>query len=160
MSCRRQKEEFNASLDRIRKETEIQRVAFQSVLLDNSASRREELILKIQNFILKTVKCAANDEIPSIKVNRRFQWKDSEFNERLSLKPRNETSCQHIKFTSHERRFVIICCLLRSIHRLLLSRSSVTKRELYYERTELFGSQTSVNTAVLDICDLLHALLC
>ncbi|XP_054283413.1 meiotic recombination protein SPO11-like [Macrosteles quadrilineatus] len=63
----------------------------------------------------------------------------------------------------------VICYRLYSVNMMDLCVESCTMRgqsclaarqlELYYERTELFGSQTTVNTAVLDICDLLQASL-
>ncbi|XP_046675751.1 meiotic recombination protein SPO11 isoform X2 [Homalodisca vitripennis] len=120
--------------------------------------RRRELLKKIQIIILLTVKSVSDDECPLLKLrSRRCQWKHCNFNQRLSKKSNKEVQLQEVRYTTQKKRFDIIFNILAKIYRLLQTKSSMTKRELYYEHTELFGSQATVNAALMDICGLLGA---
>uniref|UniRef100_A0A1B6LVR8 DNA topoisomerase (ATP-hydrolyzing) n=1 Tax=Graphocephala atropunctata TaxID=36148 RepID=A0A1B6LVR8_9HEMI len=159
MSINGPENSFNSSIKYLQSKMFQNKDSCQIIGPSNSDRRRRELLKKIQNIVLQTVNSAASDcEGPLLRLySRRCRWQDCNFNQRLSKKPKHEASMQEIRYTTNKKRFDIIFNILAKIYRLLQTKSSLTKRELYYEQTELFGSQAKVNAALLDICGLLGA---
>ena len=54
-------------------------------------------------------------------------------------------------------RFCVIVHTLSMMHRLLVTRNTCTRRELYYQHPEFFRSQSVLDVAVRDICSFLNA---
>uniref|UniRef100_A0A1B6E8Y9 Spo11/DNA topoisomerase VI subunit A N-terminal domain-containing protein n=1 Tax=Clastoptera arizonana TaxID=38151 RepID=A0A1B6E8Y9_9HEMI len=136
---------------KIRRETKDQ-----NVVLPHKQSR-SKLLTKIEKLILTVVEDISFSKEPKLQVPRRSTWVDCNIvNRKLSLKDKSQLKYQEILYTKNTKRMTVIFNLLAKVHNLLQNRTSVTYRELYYQHTDLYESQNTVKTAILDICHLLN----
>ncbi|XP_023716407.2 meiotic recombination protein SPO11 [Cryptotermes secundus] len=125
----------------------------------NDDERRSQLMAAIEHVMLGIVRSVAEGKPPVLALRNQRDWKNVNFSHWLELKSEGQASTVEVKFSSSRSRtkFSLICHVLGVIHRLLFTRSTCTRRQLYYQNVTLIGNQGLLDAAVRDICCLLKA---
>uniref|UniRef100_A0A3Q3KEP9 DNA topoisomerase (ATP-hydrolyzing) n=1 Tax=Monopterus albus TaxID=43700 RepID=A0A3Q3KEP9_MONAL len=112
----------------------------------------KEILTCIENIILGIVTSLSKDEAPILALPNRSSWA----NIRCDITPKTV-----LNVSDNINRFYLflfqaqIVKILSVIYRLVQSNSYATKRDIYYSNTQLFGSQSAVDSIVDDISCML-----
>ncbi|XP_072305056.1 meiotic recombination protein SPO11 isoform X2 [Eucyclogobius newberryi] len=107
----------------------------------------------IENIILKMVTSLSKDEAPVLSLPNRSSWNNVGFDSSVGLQMNSETTFSAVRSDSPASitKFAQIVKVLHVIYRLIVSDSYATKRDIYYNDTQLFRSQDRVDHIVDDI---------
>ncbi|XP_040009160.1 meiotic recombination protein SPO11 isoform X3 [Xiphias gladius] len=116
-----------------------------------------EILTRIENIILGIVTSLSKDEAPVLALPNRSSWANVSFDSAIGLQMSSGSSVSTIRSDcpSSVTKFAQILKILSVIFRLVQSNSYATKRDIYYNNTQLFGSQTTVDSIVDDISCML-----
>ncbi|KAK2851629.1 hypothetical protein Q5P01_007905 [Channa striata] len=116
-----------------------------------------EILTRIENVILGIVTSLSRDKAPVLAVPNRSSWANVSFDSEVGLQMSSASSVTTIRSDSplSVTKFAQILKVLSVIYRLVQSNSYATKRDIYYNNTQLFGSQTTVDSIVDDISCML-----
>ncbi|XP_074537208.1 meiotic recombination protein SPO11 [Halichoeres trimaculatus] len=116
-----------------------------------------EILTRIENVILGIVASLSKDEAPVLALPNRSSWANISFDSAVGLQmnPGSSVTTVRSDCASSVTKFAQILKILMIIYRLVQSNSYSTKRDIYYNNTQLFGSQTTVDSIVDDISCLL-----
>ncbi|XP_067448807.1 meiotic recombination protein SPO11 isoform X1 [Thunnus thynnus] len=116
-----------------------------------------EIFTRIENIILGTVTSLSEDKAPVLTLPNRSSWVNISFDSAIGLQMSSESSVTTIRSDcpSSVTKFAQILKMLSVIYRLVQSNSYATKRDIYYNNTQLFGSQKTVDNIVDDISCML-----
>ncbi|XP_026677775.1 meiotic recombination protein SPO11-like [Diaphorina citri] len=130
---------------------------YRRVTLDQPESQRQRTIKLIEDVILQLVTDVAHNVPPQLTIRNTSRWENITFDDRNNLKKRGEAFETTVNFSAHKSRnkMMIIIHVLSKIHRLLTTKSTCTKRELYYQNVALFKTQSVVDGAINFISNLL-----
>uniref|UniRef100_A0A8D3BHG1 DNA topoisomerase (ATP-hydrolyzing) n=1 Tax=Scophthalmus maximus TaxID=52904 RepID=A0A8D3BHG1_SCOMX len=118
-----------------------------------------EILARIENVILGIVTSLSRDEAPVLVLPNRSSWANVSFHSAVGLQMSSGSSVSTVRSDcpSSVTKFAQIVKILSVIYRLVQSDSYATKRDIYYNNTQLFGSQTTVDGIVDDISCMLKA---
>uniref|UniRef100_UPI0037E8211D meiotic recombination protein SPO11 n=1 Tax=Semicossyphus pulcher TaxID=241346 RepID=UPI0037E8211D len=116
-----------------------------------------EILTRIENVILGIVTSLSKDEAPVLALPNRSSWANVSFDSAIGLQMSSGSSVTTIRSdcASSVTKFAQIVNILMVIYRLVQSNSYSTKRDIYYNNTQLFGSQKTVDSIVDDISCML-----
>uniref|UniRef100_A0A3Q4BPK3 DNA topoisomerase (ATP-hydrolyzing) n=1 Tax=Mola mola TaxID=94237 RepID=A0A3Q4BPK3_MOLML len=116
-----------------------------------------EILTRIENIILGIVTSLSKDEAPVLVLPNRSSWANVSFDSAIGLHMTSGRSSITIRSdcTSSVSKFAQILRIVSVIYRLVQSNSYATKRDIYYNNTQLFGSQKTVDSIVDDISCML-----
>ncbi|KAM3617123.1 uncharacterized protein V6R79_002478 [Siganus canaliculatus] len=116
-----------------------------------------EILSRIENIILSIVTSLSRDEAPVLALPRRSGWANVSFDSNIGLQMSSGSSVITIRSdcVSSVTKFAQILKILFIIYRLVQSNSYATKRDIYYNNTQLFRSQSTVDSIVDDISCML-----
>nr|XP_046253383.1 meiotic recombination protein SPO11 isoform X2 [Scatophagus argus] len=117
-----------------------------------------EVLKRIENIIQGIVASLSKDEAPVLVVPNRSSWANVSFDSAVGLQMSSGSSVITIRCDSalSTTKFARILKILMVIYRLVLSNSFATKRDIYYNNKQLFGSQKTVDGIVDDISCMLR----
>ncbi|KAM9856208.1 5-aminolevulinate synthase, non-specific, mitochondrial-like [Aulostomus maculatus] len=123
---------------------------------DEEISTRK-ILTRIENIILEIVTALSQDEAPVLVLPNRSSWANISYDSAIGLQMSTRSSVTTLRSDSPSTvtRFAQILKILSIIYRLVQSNSYATKRDIYYNHTQLFGSQRTVDSIVDDISCLL-----
>uniref|UniRef100_A0A3P8T883 DNA topoisomerase (ATP-hydrolyzing) n=1 Tax=Amphiprion percula TaxID=161767 RepID=A0A3P8T883_AMPPE len=128
-------------------------------LLNNveAMTDRREILTRIESVILGIVTSLSKDEAPVLALPKRSSWASVSFDTAVGLQMSSGCSVTTIRSDcpASATKFAQIVKIISVIYRLVQSNSYATKRDIYYNNTQLFGSQRTVDTIVDDISCLL-----
>ncbi|KAK7878666.1 hypothetical protein WMY93_030502 [Mugilogobius chulae] len=112
-----------------------------------------EIMGLIENIILEIVTSLSKEEAPVLSLPNRSSWGNVTFDSSVGLRMNSETTFSIVRSDSPASvtKFAQIVKILSVIYRLILSNSYATKRDIYYNDTQLFASQATVDHIVDDI---------
>ncbi|XP_034733633.1 meiotic recombination protein SPO11 [Etheostoma cragini] len=118
-----------------------------------------EILSRIENVILGIVTSLSKDEAPVLALPNRSSWANISFDSAIGLQMNSGSSVTSIRSDSPSsvRKFAQILKIFLVIYKLVQSNSYATKRDIYYNNTQLFGSQKTVDSIVDDISCMLKA---
>ncbi|XP_058500038.1 meiotic recombination protein SPO11 isoform X1 [Solea solea] len=118
-----------------------------------------EVLTRIENVILGIVVSLSKGKAPALAVPIRSSWDNVRFDSAVGLQMNSESSVSTIRSDcpSSVTKFAQIVKILSVIYRLVQSNSYATKRDIYYNNTQLFTSQTTVDCIIDDISCMLKA---
>uniref|UniRef100_A0AAQ6A0Y0 DNA topoisomerase (ATP-hydrolyzing) n=1 Tax=Amphiprion ocellaris TaxID=80972 RepID=A0AAQ6A0Y0_AMPOC len=118
---------------------------------------RREILTRIESVILGIVTSLSKDEAPVLALPKRSSWASVSFDTAVGLQMSSGCSVTTIRSDcpASATKFAQIVKIISVIYRLVQSNSYATKRDIYYNNTQLFGSQRTVDTIVDDISCLL-----
>uniref|UniRef100_A0A8C7XBJ0 DNA topoisomerase (ATP-hydrolyzing) n=1 Tax=Oryzias sinensis TaxID=183150 RepID=A0A8C7XBJ0_9TELE len=116
-----------------------------------------EILSRIESVILRIVESLSKNEAPVLELSNRSSWSNVDFDSGVGLQMSSGHSVTTVKSNclASVTKFAQILKILSVIYRLVQSNSYATKRDVYYNNTQLFGSQRSVDTIVDDISCML-----
>ncbi|RVE70691.1 hypothetical protein OJAV_G00067650 [Oryzias javanicus] len=117
----------------------------------------QEILTRIESIILGIVGSLSKNEAPVLQLPNRSSWSNVDFDSGIGLQMSSEHSVTTVRSNcpSSVTKFAQILKILSVIYRLVQSNSYATKRDVYYNNTQLFGSQRSVDMIVDDISCML-----
>uniref|UniRef100_A0A673CFF4 DNA topoisomerase (ATP-hydrolyzing) n=1 Tax=Sphaeramia orbicularis TaxID=375764 RepID=A0A673CFF4_9TELE len=123
----------------------------------NFITSSREILTNIENIILGIVTSLSKDEAPVLTLPNRFSWANVRFDSTIGIQMSSGTSVTTVRSDcpSSVTKFAQILKILSVIYRLVQSNSYATKRDIYYNNTQLFGSQATVDSIVDDISCML-----
>ncbi|KAG8002552.1 Meiotic recombination protein SPO11 [Nibea albiflora] len=118
----------------------------------------QEVLTRIENIILGIVTSLSKDEAPVLTLPNRSSWANVSFDSAIGLHMSSGSAVTTIRSdcASSVTKFAQILKILSVIYRLVQSNSCATKRDIYYNDTQLFGSQKTVDHIVDDISCMLR----
>ncbi|XP_070695056.1 meiotic recombination protein SPO11 [Pempheris klunzingeri] len=116
-----------------------------------------EILAHIENVIQGIVTSLSKNEAPVLTLPNRSSWANVSFDSAVGLQMSSGSSVTTIRSdcASSVTKFAQILKILSVIYRLVLSDSYATKRDIYYNNTQLFGSQKTVDGIVDDVSCML-----
>ncbi|KAE8293670.1 Meiotic recombination protein SPO11 [Larimichthys crocea] len=117
----------------------------------------QEVLTRIENIILGIVTSLSKDEAPVLTLPNRSSWANVSFDSAIGLQMSSGSDVTAVRSdcASSVTKFAQILKILSVIYRLVQSNSYATKRDIYYNNTQLFGSQNTVDHIVDDISCML-----
>uniref|UniRef100_A0AAQ6APU9 DNA topoisomerase (ATP-hydrolyzing) n=1 Tax=Amphiprion ocellaris TaxID=80972 RepID=A0AAQ6APU9_AMPOC len=133
------------------------RGALLSLIWCHIFTSRREILTRIESVILGIVTSLSKDEAPVLALPKRSSWASVSFDTAVGLQMSSGCSVTTIRSDcpASATKFAQIVKIISVIYRLVQSNSYATKRDIYYNNTQLFGSQRTVDTIVDDISCLL-----
>ncbi|XP_068086985.1 meiotic recombination protein SPO11 [Anabrus simplex] len=118
-----------------------------------------QLMASIERLVLDVVESVARGDAPHLKIRNRRDWSNIKFGSRVQLKSVGEASNTLVKWSNPRcrDRFSVLLMVLAKSHWLLATRSTCTRRELYYQNVSAVRGQSAIDAAVRDVCCLLEA---
>ncbi|XP_059834708.1 meiotic recombination protein SPO11 isoform X2 [Hypanus sabinus] len=116
-----------------------------------------DVLKAIENIIQETLAYLANGEAPVIVFDRRSSWENIRFDGNVGLQMVSDCTVSKVRCQCSKsvRRFALILRTLSMIYKLVQSNTYATKRDLYYNDTQLFGSQVILDGIINDVCCML-----
>ncbi|XP_048464447.1 meiotic recombination protein SPO11 isoform X4 [Rhincodon typus] len=116
-----------------------------------------DVLKKIENVIKETLTYLAKGEAPVIAFDKRSSWENIWFDGNVGLQMLSDSAMSKVKCECSRsiHRFALILKTLAMIYKLVQSNTYATKRDLYYNDTQLFGSQTILDGIINDISCML-----
>ncbi|XP_034027498.1 meiotic recombination protein SPO11-like isoform X1 [Thalassophryne amazonica] len=125
-----------------------------SLCVEEISSR--EILTRIEKVILGIVSSLSKDEAPILVLPNRSRWANVSFDSAIGLQMSSEGSVTTIRSDCPSvTKFAQILKILSVIYKLVQSNSYATKRDIYYNNTQLYGSQKIVDSIVDDISCML-----
>ncbi|CAL8250756.1 unnamed protein product [Arctogadus glacialis] len=117
-----------------------------------------EVLTRIENVILGMVATLSKDEAPVLVMPSRSDWANVSFDSAVGLQMIAGSSVTTVRSDCplSVKRFAQIFKILSIIYKLVQSNSYATKRDIYYNDTQLFGFQRAVDCIVDDISCMLQ----
>uniref|UniRef100_A0A665VMH9 DNA topoisomerase (ATP-hydrolyzing) n=1 Tax=Echeneis naucrates TaxID=173247 RepID=A0A665VMH9_ECHNA len=128
-----------------------------SELVLSEVSRLMEVLTRIEGIILEIVTSLSKGEAPVLTLTNRSSWSNISFDRAIGLQMSSGSSVSVIRSDcpSSVTKFAQILKILSVIYRLVQRNSYATKRDIYYDNTQLFSSQKAVDHIVDDISCML-----
>uniref|UniRef100_A0A4W5LCD5 DNA topoisomerase (ATP-hydrolyzing) n=1 Tax=Hucho hucho TaxID=62062 RepID=A0A4W5LCD5_9TELE len=117
----------------------------------------QEVLILIEKVILEIVTSLSKDEAPVLVLPNRSSWANISFDNAVGLQMTSGSSVTTVRSncSSSVTKFGHILKVLSTIYKLVQSNVYATKRDIYYNDTQLFGSQRTVDSIVDDISCML-----
>ncbi|RXN05540.1 meiotic recombination SPO11 [Labeo rohita] len=118
---------------------------------------RQDVLTRIERVIQTIVITVSKGEAPVLSVMNRSSWANVRFHKSVGLVLKEDVSVKALRCDcpSSATRFALILKLLSVIYKLVQSDSYATKRDIYYNDPQLFGSQTTLDSIVDDVSCML-----
>ncbi|XP_055508706.1 meiotic recombination protein SPO11 [Leucoraja erinacea] len=116
-----------------------------------------DVLKAIENIVEETLANLAKGEPPIITFDKRSSWENIRFDGNVGLQLVSDCNVSKVKCECSKsvHRFALILKTLSMIYKLVQSNTYATKRDLYYNDTQLFGSQSTLDGIINDICCML-----
>ncbi|XP_051735926.1 meiotic recombination protein SPO11 isoform X2 [Ctenopharyngodon idella] len=118
---------------------------------------RQDVLTRIENVIQTIVIKVSKGEAPLLRVTKRSSWANVRFQKSVGLVLKADASVTALQCDcpSSATKFALILKLLSVIYKLVQSDSYATKRDIYYNDPQLFGTQRTLDSIVDDVSCLL-----
>ncbi|XP_047663541.1 meiotic recombination protein SPO11 isoform X2 [Tachysurus fulvidraco] len=116
-----------------------------------------EVVSRIEEVTQTIVSSLSKEEAPVFVFKSRSRWSNVRFNKSVGLYMQTGGTISTLRSDcpSSVIKFALIVKALSTIYKLILSDSYVTKREIFYNDPQLFGSQKTLDAIVDDVSCLL-----
>ncbi|XP_046897164.1 meiotic recombination protein SPO11 isoform X6 [Hypomesus transpacificus] len=118
----------------------------------------QDVLTRIEKVIVGIVKELSTGHAPAFVLPNRSSWANVSFDSAIGLQMswRRSVTTVRSDCSSSVTKFAHILKVLSTIYKLVQSNSYATKRDIYYNDTQLFGSQRIVDSIVDDLSCLLR----
>ncbi|KAM3921792.1 meiotic recombination protein SPO11 [Leptodactylus fuscus] len=116
-----------------------------------------QVVAAIDQIVQEVLESLSKNEAPVLTVENRSNWTNIEFTESVGLQMTKNCTTQKIR-SNHPKsaqRFALTMKILSVIYKLVQTNTYATKRDIFYENVQLYGSQTTVDKIVTDISCML-----
>ncbi|XP_067095971.1 meiotic recombination protein SPO11 [Osmerus mordax] len=118
----------------------------------------QDALTRIEKVIVGIVKQLSTGHAPAFVLPNRSSWANVSFDSAIGLQMswRKSVTTVRSDCSSSVTKFAQILKVLSTIYKLVQSNSYATKRDIYYNDTQLFGSQRIVDSIVDDLSCMLR----
>ncbi|XP_075032590.1 meiotic recombination protein SPO11 [Mixophyes fleayi] len=116
-----------------------------------------QVLATIEKIIQGVLESLSRNEAPILTVENRSKWTNIEFNNAVGLQMVENCTTRKVRSDCPKsaKRFALTMKILSVIYRLVHTDTYATKRDVYYENVQLYGSQNIVDNIVTDISCML-----
>ncbi|KAG8567349.1 hypothetical protein GDO81_013586, partial [Engystomops pustulosus] len=118
-----------------------------------------QIVASIDNIVQDVLESLSKNESPTLTIENRSNWSNIEFTESVGLQMAKNCTIRKIRSNNPRsaQRFALTMKILSVIYKLLQTSTYATKRDIFYENVQLYGSQTTVDSIITDISCMLKA---
>ncbi|KAM8946280.1 meiotic recombination protein SPO11 [Pelodytes ibericus] len=122
------------------------------------AATSPQVLAAIDKIIQGILDSLLKDQAPVLTLDNRSSWSNVEFNHAVGLQMVKHSTKRKVKSDSPKsaKRFGLILKILSVIYKLVQSNTFATKRDIYYNDVQLYGSQTVVDNIIDDVSCMLR----
>ncbi|XP_056404942.1 meiotic recombination protein SPO11 isoform X2 [Hyla sarda] len=116
-----------------------------------------QVVAAIDKIVQEVLERLSKDEAPVLLVENRSNWNNIEFTDSIGLQMAKNCTTRRVK-SNHPKsaqRFALTMKILSVIYKLVQTNTYATKRDIFYENVQLYGSQATVDNIVTDISCML-----
>ncbi|CAJ0959481.1 unnamed protein product, partial [Ranitomeya imitator] len=115
------------------------------------------VVAAIDKIVQEVLESLSKDEAPALTVENRSNWNNIEFTELVGLQMAKNCTTRKVRSDCPKsaQRFALTMKILSVIYKLVHTDTYATKRDIFYENVQLYGSQTTVDNIVTDISCML-----
>ncbi|XP_071966798.1 meiotic recombination protein SPO11 [Engystomops pustulosus] len=137
----------------------IQRMDSQNVVKELTPKPSCQIVASIDNIVQDVLESLSKNESPTLTIENRSNWSNIEFTESVGLQMAKNCTTRKIRSNNPRsaQRFALTMKILSVIYKLLQTSTYATKRDIFYENVQLYGSQTTVDSIITDISCMLKA---
>ncbi|KAM4033679.1 meiotic recombination protein SPO11 isoform 3-T6 [Anomaloglossus baeobatrachus] len=148
-------DEHQASLLRIIQRSERQNAEIKEIKPPPITS--SQVVAAIDKIVHEVLQSLSKDEAPVLTMENRKNWTNIEFTESVGLQMAKNCTTRKVRSDCPKsaQRFVLTMKILSVIYKLVQTDTYATKRDVFYENVQLYGSQATVDNIVTDICCML-----
>ncbi|CAH2303074.1 meiotic recombination SPO11 isoform X1 [Pelobates cultripes] len=116
-----------------------------------------QVLAAIEKIIHEVLESLSKNQAPVLTLDNRSSWGNVEFNDAVGLQMVKRCTTLKVKSDSPRsaQRFALIIKILSVIHKLVQSNTYATKRDIYYNDVQLYGSQIVVDNIINDVSCML-----
>ncbi|KAJ8265295.1 hypothetical protein COCON_G00143940 [Conger conger] len=120
----------------------------------------QDVLSRIEKVILEIITSLTKEEAPMLVFQNRSSWANIRFDSAVGLHmgpDSNTVNTIRSDCSASVNRFALTLKVLSAVYKLVQSNTYATKRDIYYNDTQLFGTQRTVDSIVDDISCMLKA---
>ncbi|MGH0178232.1 UNVERIFIED_CONTAM: hypothetical protein FKN15_009437 [Acipenser sinensis] len=116
-----------------------------------------DVLKAIEEVIQDIVLQLSQGKAPALSFHKRTQWSNIRFDDTVGLQMAPDCTVSTVRSDccTSVVRFSLILKVLSMIYKLVQSNTYATKRDIYYNDTQLFGSERTLDLIVIDISCML-----
>ncbi|XP_036390038.1 meiotic recombination protein SPO11 [Megalops cyprinoides] len=117
----------------------------------------QDVLSRIEKVILEIITDLSKGQAPLLVIQNRSSWANIRFDDAVGLHMGSGSTVSTIRSDSASsvNRFALTLKVLSEVYKLVQSNTYATKRDIYYNDTQLFGSQRTVDSIIDDISCML-----
>ncbi|KPP71588.1 Spo11-like, partial [Scleropages formosus] len=117
----------------------------------------QDVLSRIEKVILEIIESLSKREPPVLLLQNRSTWVNIRFHNTVGLHMDSQSMVSTVRSdcSSSVTRFASTLKILSVVYKLVQRNTYATKRDIYYNDTQLFGSQRTVDSIVDDISCML-----
>ncbi|XP_063819541.1 meiotic recombination protein SPO11 isoform X2 [Pseudophryne corroboree] len=148
-------EQHQMTLQKTMRKMEDQSPGAQGIIQENVTS--PQVLAAIEKIVQGVLESLSRNEAPILTVENRSKWTNIEFNSMVGLQMVKNCPTRKVRSgcPKSTQRFALTMKILSVIYKLVQTDSYATKRDIYYENVQLYGSQSVVDNIVTDISCML-----
>ncbi|XP_040187152.1 meiotic recombination protein SPO11 [Rana temporaria] len=117
-----------------------------------------QVIVAIERIVQGVLESLSRNEAPVLTMENRSSWTNIEFSDSVGLQLVRDCTTRKIRSdcprsSSH---FALIMKILSVIYKLVQTDTYATKRDIFYDNVQLYGSQRTVDSIITDISCMLR----
>ncbi|XP_072552743.1 meiotic recombination protein SPO11 [Salminus brasiliensis] len=119
---------------------------------------RQDVLTRIEKVIQDIVHSLSQGEAPVLDLSTRSSWSNVRFDKSVGLLMSSDATVTSLRsaFPSAVTKFALVLKVLAMIYKLVQTDSYATKRDMYYNDPQLFGTQRNLDLIVDDISCMLQ----
>ncbi|OCT62417.1 meiotic recombination protein SPO11 isoform X2 [Xenopus laevis] len=116
-----------------------------------------QVLAAIERIIQGIMESLSRNEAPVLTLDNRSNWANIEFNHTVGLQMAKHCTTRKVRSDCAKSapKFALMLKVLSVIYRLVQSDTYATKRDIYYNDVQLYGSQTVVDNIISDLSCML-----
>ncbi|CAI9597130.1 unnamed protein product [Staurois parvus] len=116
-----------------------------------------QVIVAIEGIVQGVLESLSKNEAPVLTMDNRSSWTNIEFNYSVGLQMVKDCSTRKIRSDCPRSalHFALTMKILSVIYKLVQTDTYATKRDIFYDNVQLYGSQRTVDSIITDISCML-----
>ncbi|KAM5135860.1 meiotic recombination protein SPO11 [Mantella aurantiaca] len=116
-----------------------------------------QIIAAIEKIVQGVVESLSRDEAPVLTVENTSTWTNIEFSDSVGLHVVKDCSTRKIRSDCPQSalHFALTMKILSVIYKLVQTETYATKRDIFYDNVQLYGSQRTVDSIITEISCML-----
>ncbi|XP_076462075.1 meiotic recombination protein SPO11-like [Babylonia areolata] len=118
----------------------------------------EEILRRIETVCMNVTESIAKGEVPELSYSSRSSWEVVSFNEQVGIVLPEERKLVRVRLDNKQsvKSFGKITRVLNIVYKLIQEDRYCTKRDIYYQSPDMFGSQSVIDNVVDNVACMLE----